>query len=135
MAATGVDYETALGYARTKQGADIIISSVALGANLQTVHSYLVSKDAVATAYASKGGSLQTTETYFRVEGGGSGTKTSQNRIVANPNGSVTINSGCSGQLCVSTNGSSHASYYLTNKNRMARLLCLNLTLPYINKS
>ncbi|WP_345828016.1 hemagglutinin repeat-containing protein [Erwinia sp. HDF1-3R] len=55
-------------------------------------------------------------ETYFRVEGGGSGTKTSQNRISANADGSVTINSGCSGQLCVSTNGPNHASYYLTNK-------------------
>ncbi|EOI3578829.1 hypothetical protein ACMS05_003469 [Cronobacter turicensis] len=54
--------------------------------------------------------------TYFRVEGGGSGTETSQNRIIVNPDGSVTINSGCSGQLCVSTNGSSHAYYYLTNK-------------------
>uniref|UniRef100_UPI00235A3FC3 DUF6862 domain-containing protein n=1 Tax=Buttiauxella sp. S19-1 TaxID=941430 RepID=UPI00235A3FC3 len=62
---------------------------------------------------AAKG---STTETYFRVEGGGSGTKTSQNRINANPDGSVTINSGCSGQLCVSTNGPNHASYYLTNK-------------------
>ncbi|WP_338136326.1 VENN motif pre-toxin domain-containing protein [Providencia huaxiensis] len=55
-------------------------------------------------------------ETYFRVEGGGSGTKTSQNRINVNADGSVTINSGCSGQLCVSTNGPNHASYYLTNK-------------------
>ncbi|NYB29781.1 hemagglutinin repeat-containing protein [Pantoea agglomerans] len=55
-------------------------------------------------------------ETYFRVEGGGSGTKTSQNRISANADGSVTINTGCSGQLCVSTNGPNHASYYLTNK-------------------
>ncbi|MEX9871803.1 VENN motif pre-toxin domain-containing protein, partial [Providencia huaxiensis] len=55
-------------------------------------------------------------ETYFRVEGGGSGTKTSQNRINVNADGSVTINSGCSGQLCVSTNGPNHASYYLTNR-------------------
>lgn len=55
-------------------------------------------------------------ETYFRVEGGGSGTKTSQNRINVNTDGSVTINSGCSGQLSVSTNGPNHASYYLTNK-------------------
>ncbi|MEX9839398.1 VENN motif pre-toxin domain-containing protein, partial [Raoultella planticola] len=55
-------------------------------------------------------------ETYFRVEGGGNGTKTSQNRINVNADGSVTINSGCSGQLCVSTNGPNHASYYLTNK-------------------
>jgi len=71
--------------------------------------------------YGMKGESVpaakgSTTETYFRVEGGGSGTKTSQNRINANPDGSVTINSGCSGQLCVSTNGPNHASYYLTNK-------------------
>src|SRR5699024_4860958 len=28
----------------------------------------------------------------------------------------VTVNSGCSGQLCVSTNGSNHASYFLTNR-------------------
>ncbi|EPK8019646.1 hypothetical protein KKI84_000724 [Providencia rettgeri] len=55
-------------------------------------------------------------ETYFRIEGGGSGTKTSQNRINVNADGSVTINSGCSGQLCVSTNGPNHASYYLTNR-------------------
>lgn len=57
-------------------------------------------------------------ETYFRVEGGGSGTQTSQNRINVNSDGTVSINSGCSGQLCVSTNGSSHASYYLTNKRQ-----------------
>ncbi|MFK8260761.1 DUF6862 domain-containing protein, partial [Erwinia sp. AnSW2-5] len=61
-------------------------------------------------------GRASASETYFRVEGGGSGTKTSQNRISANADGSVTINSGCSGQLCVSTNGPNHASYYLTNK-------------------
>lgn len=57
-------------------------------------------------------------ETYFRVEGGGSGTQTSQNRINVNSDGSVTINSGCSGQLCVSTNGSNHAAYYLTNRRQ-----------------
>ncbi|WLH14025.1 hemagglutinin repeat-containing protein [Pseudomonas hefeiensis] len=56
------------------------------------------------------------TETYFRVEGGGSGKKTSQNRISVNEDGSVTIDSGCSGQLCVSTNGPNHASYYLANR-------------------
>ncbi|WP_158114437.1 hemagglutinin repeat-containing protein [Aeromonas veronii] len=57
-------------------------------------------------------------ETYFRVEGGGNGTQTSQNRINVNSDGSVTINSGCSGQLCVSTNGPSHAAYYLTNRRQ-----------------
>lgn len=57
-------------------------------------------------------------ETYFRVEGGGNGTQTSQNRINVNSDGSVTINSGCSGQLCVSTNGPNHAAYYLTNRKQ-----------------
>ena len=56
------------------------------------------------------------TETYFRVQGGGTGTAISQERITVNKNGSISINSGCSGQLCVSTNGSEHAVYYLTNK-------------------
>jgi len=57
---------------------------------------------------------VDTLETYFCVEG--SGIRTSQNRISVNAYGSVTINSGCSWQLCVSTNGPNHASYYLTNK-------------------
>ncbi|MDU4435943.1 MAG: hypothetical protein E7I42_24050 [Pluralibacter gergoviae] len=57
-------------------------------------------------------------ETYFRVEGGGNGIQTSQNRISVNSDGSVTINSGCSGQLCVSTNGPNHAAYYLTNRRQ-----------------
>ncbi len=60
----------------------------------------------------------QPSETYFRVEGGGSGTQTSQNRISVNTDGSVTINSGCSGQLCVSTKGANHAAYYLTNRRQ-----------------
>lgn len=30
----------------------------------------------------------------------------------------MTINSGCSGQLCVSTNGPNHAAYYLTNRRQ-----------------
>ncbi|MEQ9879252.1 hemagglutinin repeat-containing protein [Pectobacterium aroidearum] len=62
--------------------------------------------------------SKPSSETYFRVEGGGSGTQTSQNRINVNTDGSVSINSGCSGQLCVSTNGANHAAYYLTNKRQ-----------------
>ncbi|WP_206336653.1 hypothetical protein, partial [Pseudomonas viridiflava] len=41
-----------------------------------------------------KGGSPETV-TYFRTEGGGSGTKTSQNRITANGDGTITINPGC----------------------------------------
>lgn len=57
-------------------------------------------------------------ETYFRIEGGGNGTQTRQNRINVNSDGSVTINSGCSGQLCVSTNGPNHAAYYLTNRRQ-----------------
>ena len=55
-------------------------------------------------------------ETYFRVEGGGSGSATSQNRIAVNDDGSITINPGCSGQLCVSVGSADHASYFLTNK-------------------
>ncbi|MFP1749388.1 VENN motif pre-toxin domain-containing protein [Lonsdalea quercina] len=72
-------------------------------------------------SFSSKSGgntSKSSSETYFRVEGGGSGTQTSQNRINVNADGSVSINSGCSGQLCVSTNGSNHAAYYLTNKRQ-----------------
>ncbi|RUR90624.1 hemolysin BL-binding protein [Pectobacterium versatile] len=72
------------------------------------------------TSSAKSGGntSKSSSETYFRVEGGGSGTQTSQNRINVNTDGSVSINSGCSGQLCVSTNGANHAAYYLTNKRQ-----------------
>ena len=63
----------------------------------------------------SKGYENQT-ETYFRVEDGGVGYKTSKNRITVNQDGSVSINSGCQGQLCVSTGSSNHAMYYLTEK-------------------
>lgn len=56
------------------------------------------------------------TEQYFRVEGGGAGAATSQNRITANADGSISINPGCTGQLCVSVGNADHASYYLTNK-------------------
>ncbi|MCW9732234.1 VENN motif pre-toxin domain-containing protein [Avibacterium sp. 20-15] len=58
----------------------------------------------------------KTTETYFRVEGGGINNKTSQNRISVNQDGSISINSGCQGQLCVSTGSSNHAMYYLTER-------------------
>jgi hypothetical protein len=61
-------------------------------------------------------GSSSETVPYFRVEGGGSGTKTSQNRITANEDGTITINPGCTGQICVSVGNADHASYYLTNK-------------------
>lgn len=63
----------------------------------------------------TKGDSPETV-TYFRVEGGGSGTKTSQNRITANDDGTITINPGCKGQLCVSVGNADHATYYLTNR-------------------
>lgn len=53
---------------------------------------------------------------YFRVEGGGSGTAVSQHRITSNADGSITINSGCSGQLCVSVGNKDHATYFLTQK-------------------
>ncbi|MFG8500424.1 DUF637 domain-containing protein, partial [Pseudomonas aeruginosa] len=61
-------------------------------------------------------GATPKTETYFRVEGGGSGAATSQNRITVNTDGSIKINPGCSGQLCVSVGSADHASYFLTNK-------------------
>jgi len=61
-------------------------------------------------------GETPKTETYFRVEGGGSGSATSQNRITVNTDGSIKINPGCSGQLCVSVGSADHASYFLTNK-------------------
>ncbi|PBP75056.1 hypothetical protein CCL15_04560 [Pseudomonas syringae] len=64
---------------------------------------------------SAKGGSPEPV-TYFRVEGGGSGTKTSQNRITANEDGTITINPGCAGQICVSVGNAEHAAYYLTNK-------------------
>ncbi|MEL7936723.1 MULTISPECIES: hypothetical protein [Pseudomonas] len=56
------------------------------------------------------------TEKYFRVEGGGSGVASSQNRITVNADGSIRINPGCSGQLCVSVGNSDHATYFLSNK-------------------
>ena len=42
--------------------------------------------------------------------------KVSLNRISVNSDQTISINSGCSGQLCVSTNGPSHALYYLSEK-------------------
>nr|WP_314489732.1 DUF637 domain-containing protein [uncultured Pseudomonas sp.] len=59
---------------------------------------------------------LPKTETYFRVEGGGVGAATSQNRIVVNADRSISINSNCSGQLCVSVENADHARYFLSNK-------------------
>ncbi|TCV85781.1 hypothetical protein [Testudinibacter aquarius] len=58
------------------------------------------------------------TTTYFRVEGGGEGYKTSVNRINVNNDGTITINSGCQGQLCVSAKSPNHALYYLTEKRK-----------------
>jgi hypothetical protein len=60
-------------------------------------------------------GEIPRTETYFRVEGGGTGAATSKNRIAVNVDGSISINPGCSGQLCVSVGNADHANYYLTN--------------------
>ncbi|MGX4728138.1 hemagglutinin repeat-containing protein, partial [Pseudomonas corrugata] len=63
----------------------------------------------------AKGGSSETVP-YFRVEGGGSGTQTSQYRISANDDGTISINPGCTGQLCVSVGNADHSIYYLTNR-------------------
>ncbi|NWD67998.1 filamentous hemagglutinin N-terminal domain-containing protein [Pseudomonas gingeri] len=70
----------------------------------------------IAGAGTEVKGDLPETVKYFRVEGGGAGSATSQNRITANPDGSISINPGCSGQLCVSIGNADHAGYYLTNK-------------------
>ena len=51
-------------------------------------------------------GSKPKSEIYFRVEGGGAGSATSQNRITVNADGTISIKPGCSGQLCVSVGGS-----------------------------
>ncbi|WP_454669942.1 two-partner secretion domain-containing protein [Achromobacter kerstersii] len=61
-------------------------------------------------------GSKPKSEIYFRVEGGGAGSATSQNRITVNADGTISIKPGCSGQLCVSVGGADHAVYYLNNK-------------------
>ena len=71
----------------------------------------------VGSKYATSSTNVaKNTETYFRVEGGSSKTKTSQNRVTANSDGTVSINSGCAGQLCVSTKGADHTTYFLTEK-------------------
>ncbi|AWH89383.1 hemagglutinin repeat-containing protein [Limnobaculum parvum] len=57
MAVTGVDYETARGYADTKQGMDILVASLALKDNLQAAHSYLAAEGAVSQANAAKSAS------------------------------------------------------------------------------
>ncbi|WP_408981245.1 hemagglutinin repeat-containing protein [Pseudomonas sp. B21-028] len=63
-------------------------------------------------------GKIPKTEKYFRVEGGGAGNATSQYRITANADGSISINPGCVGQLCVSVGNADHANYYLTNRRQ-----------------
>lgn len=52
----------------------------------------------------------------FRVQGGGLGYRSSQQRLTVNRDGGISINNQCSGQLCISINGPSHASYYLNNR-------------------
>lgn len=64
-------------------------------------------------SYAPEKGLAPSTETCFRVEGGGAGTATSQSRITVNPD---RINAGCSGQLCVSVGNADHPAYFLSNK-------------------
>ena len=67
-------------------------------------------------AGGDKSPATKRTETYFRVEGGGSGNKTSQNRIKVNQDGTIKIDPKCTGQLCVSTKGADHAKYYLSER-------------------
>lgn len=67
------------------------------------------------------------TETYYRVEGGGYGNKTSQNRILVNQDGTIKMNPECTGQLCVSTNGPDHARYYLSEKRPGGQVVVFDL--------
>ncbi|MDY6215284.1 VENN motif pre-toxin domain-containing protein, partial [Actinobacillus porcinus] len=69
----------------------------------------------------------KTTETYFRVEGGGLANKTSQNRITVNQDGSISINSGCQGQLCVSVGSPNHAMYYLTERRQNGNVVVFEI--------
>jgi hypothetical protein len=54
---------------------------------------------------------------YFRVQGGQGprAGQVSQERLSVNHDGTVSINPGCNGQLCVSVGGPEHAAYYLSN--------------------
>lgn len=89
-----------------------------------------VSDEVLATVekkYGSEIAKKLETETYFRVEGGGSGTKSSMNRITVNSDQTISINSGCSGQLCVSTNGPSHALYYISEKRPNGQIIVFEI--------
>ncbi|BFQ93391.1 hemagglutinin repeat-containing protein [Gallibacterium anatis] len=67
------------------------------------------------------------TTTYFRVEGGGTGNKTSQNRISINKDGTISINSGCSGQICISTKSPNHALYFLSERRKNGSVIVFEI--------
>ncbi len=116
-----IPYENPVKRAIGKQAEDMTekaVAAVSLGRSLPSKVVNVPSKLAksIKTAETHKPLVQKRTETYFRVEGGGSGNKTSQHRITVNQDGSIKINSGCHGQLCVSTKGADHAKYYLSEK-------------------
>ena len=53
---------------------------------------------------------------YYRVEGGGQRNATSRNRVTVNDDRSISIDSSCPGQLCVSAEAPDHARYFLQNR-------------------
>lgn len=114
--ASGVSWETAAGRYDTAIQTQAIVVALAGMKGISSIESQ--EKNVSREVKPSFSSTKSSSETYFRVEGGGSGTQTSQNRINVNSDGSVTINSGCSGQLCVSANGPNHAAYYLTNRRQ-----------------
>ena len=116
-----IPYENPVERAIGKQVEDMTekaVAAVSLGRSLPSKVVNVPSKLAksIKTAETHKPLVQKRTETYFRVEGGGSGNKTSQHRITVNQDGSIKINPGCKGQLCVSTKGAEHAKYYLSEK-------------------
>ncbi|MCU1706856.1 cell surface protein, partial [Xanthomonas hortorum pv. pelargonii] len=88
-------------------------AGLAISAN-RAINAEVAANNATRATYAASDSRSSTT--YFRVEGGGAGNATSQQRITPNADGSITINPGCLGQLCVSVGNSEHAVYYLTNR-------------------
>ena len=73
---------------------------------------------------------------YFRVQGGQGPRpgQTSQERLLVNPDGTVSINPGCSGQLCVSVEGPDHAAYYISNNRPNGEVVVFEVDLATHNR-
>ncbi|GAA6143876.1 VENN motif pre-toxin domain-containing protein, partial [Hydrogenophaga sp. 5NK40-0174] len=77
----------------------------------------LIEHPATPNAANSSGGS-EPGVPYFRVQGGGSGTKTSRDALSVSPDGKLTITPGCTGAICVSAGSPDHAVYYITERRQ-----------------